>query len=344
MKILDLRTVLPRLLIVWLFVYSAPASARSGLSAGADSLELTHASMRMLLIHDQNRSIDWTGTGQGTHSGTWANGGKRSPPLAFSLSAVLPGAGQAYNRQWIKAAVAVTIEAVLIATYYSTHNDGLDAEDAFKAFAHNDWDPSRYGNWLNDYTDYLNTEYGAGIEVPIIETDIGVDFQNPQTWTAANRAAVNAMFSEMNRTERSLYHVETGASFSHQLPGFGDQQYYELIGKYFQFAPGWSDYPVWVDEEGNYTSAIDPELSGPNGTKPNVSDKFYAYAKDHAASQDLLRDASRYGLFILLNHVVAAVDAVVSAKLHNDRLTSRLGLAMTSTGAAVPVAGLGFRF
>jgi len=245
-------------------------------------------------IQDVNRPI----------KAQFVDDGKRSVPLAFGLSAIIPGTGQAYNKQWIKAAVAITIEAVLIATYISKKDQGAETESAYIQFAHEDWNPGQYGDWLNDYTLFLNSELGAGIDVPEIVTEIGVDFQHPESWSSENWVAVNTMFSQIHQTERSVYHVETGASFSHQLPAFSSQQYYELIGKYFQFAPGWSDYPAWIDENGDFTEAIDPEMSGPGGTKPNVSPKFYKYAEDHAESQDFYRSASHYGLLIVLNHFV----------------------------------------
>ena len=38
----------------------------------------------------------------------------RSVPLALGMSAVLPGAGQVYNRQWVKAGILVAAEGALI--------------------------------------------------------------------------------------------------------------------------------------------------------------------------------------------------------------------------------------
>jgi len=308
-----------------------------------DSLAIQRASLRMSMLYDSGRFIQDSWKTRNSVESEFATDGKRSVPLAFGLSAIIPGTGQAYNKQWIKAAVAISIEAVLIATYISKKNEGEELEDAFIAFAHQDWDPGRYGDWLNDYTVFLNAEFGAGISVPDINTEIGVDFQHPESWSSENRQAVQAMINQINNTERNVFHPETGASFAHQLPGFGEQQYYELIGKYFQFAPGWSDYPAWIDEDGNFTVAIDPEHSGPNGSKPNVSDKFFTYAEDHAESQDFFRSASRYGLLIALNHVVSAIDAAVISKLHNDRISTRLSLAPSRTGVLAPSVGIGIR-
>lgn len=268
--------------------------------------------------------------------------GMRSIPLAFGLSAVVPGLGQAYNGQWGKAAVAIALEAAAVTGYVLLRRNGLDEEEAFQMFAHEYWDPDKYARWLNDYTVYLTEELGASISAPPVSL-IGVDFQSPDTWTGSDRQQIAAFFSQIRVIERDVFHPETGAVFSHQLPGFGEQQYYELIGKYFQFAPGWSDYADWRDDNGSFTDAIDPEMTGTDGSKPNVSDRFLAYAKDHAHSQDVLRQASRVSLLFVVNHVIASIDAAVSAKLHNNRISTRMGLAWSPFGDPVPVASLSIR-
>lgn len=273
-----------------------------------------------------------------------ATGGERSVPLAFGLSAVVPGAGQAYNRQWVKATVAFAAELALVTTYAMTRQDGLDREAAFQRVAHQRWSPARYAAWANDYKVFLNEEHGGSIGAPDVGIPTGIDFSRPDAWSAADRMAVDELIAGIRSIEREAFHPETGAAFSHQLPGFAEQQYYELIGKYFQFAPGWDDYPDWGSAEEGFTIAIDPEHTGPGGDKPNVSETFRAYAKDHAKAQDVLRRASRMSIFFILNHVVAGIDAAVNAKLHNDRLTTSMGVATDLNGRPVAMTTLRLRF
>lgn len=273
-----------------------------------------------------------------------AQGSSRSIPLAFVLSAAVPGAGQAYNRQWVKAAFGLALEAALVTGYTVWRQQGLDGETAFQTFAHARWSPTQYAAWLNDYTVFLTNEYGASITAPPITIPTGIDFQHPESWGATEQAAANTFFSQIRAIERQVFHPETGATFSHQLPNFGEQQYYELIGKYYQFAPGWDDYAAWKDAEGNFTAAIDPELTGQGGTKPNVTDTFRAYADDHGHANDLLRRASRLSVFFIFNHLMAGVDAAISAKLHNDRLRTHMGLGYGPDGRAQPVATVQVRF
>lgn len=270
--------------------------------------------------------------------------GQRSVPLAFVLSAVVPGAGQFYNKQYVKAGIAVALEAAVITGYTMLRTKGLDAETDFQNVAHQNWSPNRYATWLNDYSDYLSSELGAVITAPKIQVVNSVDFTNPSGWSSADQAAVNTLFSQIRAIERQVYHPETGAAFSHQIPDFSAQQYYELIGKYFQFAPGWDDYGNWKDDQGRFTAAIDPEMTGTNGSKPNVSSSFYAYAEEHADAQDMLREASRISLLFIFNHLIAAVDAAVSAKLFNNKVESQMGLAYNSFGAPTPVATIRIQF
>lgn len=268
---------------------------------------------------------------------------RRSVPMAFAASALVPGVGQMYNEQRVKAVAMIALEAALIAGYLVWRNQGMDAEDAYTLYAHEFWDPARYSVWLNDYVDYLEQEQGASIGASAIEVPTGIDFSAPESWSTQERQIVRTFFDEIRAVEGVVYHPETGASFSHKLPYFGEQQYYELVGKYFQFAPGWIDYPVWR-QGGEFTGAIDPELTGPGGTKPNVQGRFREYARDHADANTLLRRASRTSALVVLSHVVSAIDAAIAAKLHNDRLDANLELSYDALDEPLFMASMSWRF
>ncbi len=92
--------------------------------------------------------------------------------------------------------------------------------------------------------------------------------------------------------------------------------------------------------EDGYNNAIDPERTGPGYTKPNIQGRFLEYARDHAHANDLLRNASRISALIVVNHLVAAIDAAVFAKLHNDRLSTQISLSHDPVSGTRPVASL----
>jgi len=269
---------------------------------------------------------------------------RQSVPLAFGISAILPGAGQVYNRDWIKAAVAIAGEATVLLLYQSWRARGVDGRDAYQSQAHTHWNPLKYAYWLNDYTQYLN-QLPDGRTVDTDPVNIpsslqGVNLTQPSSWSQSEQLAIRTLFDEIRRVERAAYHGDTGATFSHVLPFFGEQQYYELIGKYFQYAPGWDDYVAtqrdgqitWIDDNGNFLASIEPEENGGDGGKANVSARFYQYADDHADANGYLRKASRITTLLIVNHVIAAVDAAIFARLHNRRVQLRLGLIQDNLG------------
>ena len=279
----------------------------------------------------------------------------RSVPLAFGFSALLPGTGQAYNRHWIKGAVALAGEATAVYLYTSWRGKGRDGRDAYQLEAHQNWSAVRYAFWLNDFAQFLDQlPDGRAVTAEQVTIDprvLAVDLTRPDSWSDAERLLVRELFLDIRRLEEGVYHADTGAAFSHKLPFFGEQQYYELVGKYFQFAAGWSDYrsllhdgrPTWIDANGNFIETIDPEKSAADGSKPNVSPKFFQYADHHAEANGHLRRASRISTLILVNHLLAAVDAAIFARLHNLRINTSLRMARDFDGSAVmmPVLRIG---
>lgn len=273
----------------------------------------------------------------------------RNVALAFGLSAAVPGLGQAYNRQWVKAAIGLAVEAALWTGYVVWREQGLAERDDYWAFAHAHWNPAKYASWLNDYKAFLEQEYNRVITTPDVVVPAGIDaefFANPDGWSASERQAVRRLFEQIRALEadNGVIFPETGATFSHQLPFFAEQQYYELIGKYFQYAPGWDDYAAWREADGSFTGAINPEETDGAGNKIHVSDRFFAYADDHARANDLLRRSSRLSAFFIVNHVLAAFDAAISAKLHNNRIDTSMQLSHDAFGAPQTTASVRFLF
>ncbi|MDE2732578.1 MAG: hypothetical protein OXM02_10355 [Bacteroidota bacterium] len=262
----------------------------------------------------------------------------RSVPVAFGLSVVVPGAGQAYNRHWLKSAAALAAEATVIALHRTWLQQGRDGRTAYQAQVHRNWSPLRYAYWLNDYVQYLNQlPDGRMIDAaPVaISADLyAIDLTQPDGWTDRERLQVRELVLDIRRLEGAAYHGLTGVTFSHKLPFFAEQQYYELVGKYYQYAPGWSDYqalardgrPTWIDDSGQFIDSIDPDVTTPDGGRPFVSRSFFAYAEQHAAANTLLRRARRVSSLLIVNHLLAALDAAIFARLHNLRLDARVQL------------------
>ena len=149
---------------------------------------------------------------------------KKSPVLAGVMSALVPGSGEFYLGDYLKAGIFFAVDVALIATAISYNNQGNTKEDEFKAFADEHWSVVKYANYLIQHRDELNIPEDA--EIPISDDGSLLPWERILDWNALNYA-------------------ET--PFSHHLPPHGDQQYYEEIGKYNQYSSGWDAFDSQVD-------------------------------------------------------------------------------------------------
>ena len=209
---------------------------------------------------------------------------KKSPVLAGFLSLLVPGAGEIYSGEYLKAGIFVALEAAVITTAVIYDNKGdrktnefQDYADAYNNPNHN-WSVVRYAEWLVQYE-------GADRSKIIISDD-----PNLAPWDRVNWEALNE--------------AESG---SHKLAPHGEQQYYELIGKYHQYSSGWNDFTG-------------------GGNDNLVSSNFLFYAKMRGDANDLYSVASTAVVGIYVNHFLSALDAVWSSIQHNKDLAVKLRL------------------
>ena len=85
----------------------------------------------------------------------------KSPKKALFLSALVPGAGQAYGGSYLKAAGFFTLEVAGWAMYAVYTNKGNDIEDEFHAFADKHWIESDYWNWIAQKSDVDRNDMDA---------------------------------------------------------------------------------------------------------------------------------------------------------------------------------------
>jgi hypothetical protein len=207
---------------------------------------------------------------------------KKSPVLSGVLSAIIPGAGQIYNEDWWIAGIFVAAEAALITTAVVYDNKGDDQTEYFENYAddytnpeHN-WSVVRYAEWLVEY-EYNNDQ--ELLNRIVISND-----PNLPPWERVNWAELNA--------------AETG---SHNLPPHGEQQYYEMIGKYHQYSGGWNDF----------TGGSNKELISPN---------FNYYSGLRGEANDYYNTASTAVVGIYINHLLSAAEAVWGATRFNKNI------------------------
>lgn len=207
---------------------------------------------------------------------------RKSPLLGGLMSIVVPGAGEIYAEEYWKAGIFLAVEAAVITVAVIYDKKGDDKTAEFESFANQNWDIARYAEWTLKNLQVLNPSLSAA-DFNVINSDGSVNF------------------SELNRLEKAI-----GNGYSHSLAPFGDQQYYEMIGKYPQFSHGWND-------------------SNPNDTDYHIlSPNFKSYSIMRGDANDLYNVASTAVIGIYVNHFLSALDAAWSVATYNREIAMKM--------------------
>jgi hypothetical protein len=127
---------------------------------------------------------------------------------------------------------------------------------------------------------------------------------------------------------------EIGGWYSHTLPPYQSQQYYELIGKYPQFAQGWDD------AQPNASASYDE-------AKAELSYNYLYYSGERGKANDYYSKSQTGVIIIVVNHILSAADAAWTASSHNKGLNAGIGLQAVPPGArslAGPAVKLSYGF
>lgn len=221
----------------------------------------------------------------------------KSPILAGALSALIPGAGEIYNGDYLKAALFLAVEGVTI--YLNNHYNKKGDEQTifFQNFADEHWSVVRYAEWLNQWASAL-----GGTANISINPDISL-----KPWQRVN-------WEQLNQAERTV------KEFSHTLYPYGHQQYYEMIGKYPQYSQGWDDSKFAL---GIYSVAGEYYY--------DTKGKFIYYSGLRGKANDYYNIADKALIVTITNHIISMIDAIVSANRYNSRVKVEMSLEPTQT-------------
>lgn len=221
---------------------------------------------------------------------------KKSILLAGVFSAILPGSGEFYSEQYIKSAVFLGIEAAAIIVGVINNKKGDDKTNEFQSYANMNWSVARYARWTLVHARSINSDV------------------DPTTFNVFDGTG-KVVWSELNRLENE---IGQGTNYySHRLAGYGEQQYYEMIGKYPQFNPGWDDF-------GNENTAY--KYGDP------VTAHFTYYSGERGKANDFYNVASKAVVVIVTNHVISMFDAIWSAASFNKKLQVNMSLKQDQIG------------
>ena len=110
--------------------------------------------------------------------------------------------------------------------------------------------------------------------------------------------------------------------FSHELPTYNTQQYYELIGKYSEFKYGWDTY---VGKDGTRYGDDGDDVT-------YIPQQMKTYADNRGKANDYYYTASLMTGLAVVNHILSALDGAWSTSNYNKQITSEIGNASADLG------------
>lgn len=245
-------------------------------------------------------------------SNGFINAQQTVPGVAFLSSALLPGSAQAANGKWARAGIYLAVEAFSIFYYINRNNVAKDQERAYEAFTHQEWSVVAYSQWLIGYYDNNGLSHDKLDQLRTMVGGLDPDFSDTRNdW---NRVNIN-LLQEIERETDLVCGTCGSGDFSHVLPAYGSQQYYELISKYYQFEGGWSDFYA------ENVAVNNPNYDYLYDNKGDLASPLFLLGAERADRfNNNYRRAGNILNLLVINHVVSAFDALFSVKLKNAQV------------------------
>lgn len=244
---------------------------------------------------------------------------RTNPAVAFASSAILPGAGQAANGKWIRAGIYFAVEAVGIIYHLDRNATARRQEKAYEEFTHQNWSVLAYAEWLVNYS------MQNGLDNGWQNLQAHIDGKNPDFSNTTNDwSKVNiGLLHQVEQETPFVFENRYGSEFSHLLPEYGSQQYYELISKYYQYQPGWQDWYGQVTTAANQS----PDMYRYMWNGRDEPFTLFYQGRDRAQEfNDNYRAAGNILKLLVVNHVVSAFDALFTVQLKNSRIETNTNL------------------
>jgi len=258
----------------------------------------------------------------------------RSPRKAFFYSLVVPGSGQAWCGAWVRAGLFAAAEVGLVYGWYDVSiRQARDKSKEAKRFADRNWSASRYEAVRKRYYD------SAALQ----QRDQG-NLARTMPYRDRYCEAIYAFDETALREACNEPPDDTAKNYQGHLAILGDQgltvdqvsdlrntrvkdpaAFYDRIGRDEEFVPGWADATsdtVTLQGLLAYEQAIsdnDPSTI-PAAAPWGVSQMRAEYLGLRQEADDL---AATQGWFLgglVLNHMISAIDAALTAQRHNRRL------------------------
>jgi hypothetical protein len=230
--------------------------------------------------------------------------------IALLSSAILPGSAQAVHGNWLRAGIYFAVEVAALYTHLEYRSRGNRGERNYERFADQNWSVVQYADWLVEYHEHHNISNPYISDLAAILNGREPAFDTDIDWQAVD---IDLLRHAESHTPYITTDELDANNFSHVLPAYGSQQYYELISKYFQYASGWKDFYGFHEQE-----LTDPFLIDRFGGK--ASPMFWTGRDMAEKFNDQFRFSNNMLSLLIINHFVSAFDAYFTVRLKNRQV------------------------
>lgn len=233
----------------------------------------------------------------------------KKPVVNMAMSGLIPGSAQAVHKKWLRAGLYAAVEVLGIVQNRHHSNKAKRLEKQYYDFVDQNWSVVKYANWLIGYNQYYETNLNL-LDIWQSGAAQQPTYSKFEDWAQVDLERLRVLERQtIYFTSLPGGTVQRDLAFSHVVPDYGSQQYYELASKYYQFSPGWRDFSV-----ANNAAEIGA-IRWDYETISMLSPMWLDGSLQADRFNNHYRYASNWVSLLLINHIISAFDGYFTAKV-----------------------------
>ena len=265
----------------------------------------------------------------------------RSPKKALFMSLLVPGLGQAYvGQHWVNYTRAAVYLMTDVALAFGWHYYVVERQNetiaAYRKFADQNWTQARYEKGLlelhtqpftADNFALINPERKSYCDA-VQNKDANRGYLYAGCLVGPDPDPKNTQYASFKDTyddsKWSTDPISNPDSITNRRAQFVDPHtFYELLGKEVEFIRGWNDATnIGQSDSTFYLIGKDgkPILGEDGKSLPATTERQQAYIDMRAQANDYARMQAYFLGGMIVNHLISALDAAITAHYHNKAL------------------------
>jgi hypothetical protein len=261
----------------------------------------------------------------------------RSPKLAMLLSLLVPGLGQAYVKSYVKAGLFFAADVAIISTSVAFSTIGKNQYNQATAFADRNYSVSKMSSYYNGLYSFMlgSNMYGDSASADTAINAIYAD--SLKSFIQGSKVKSSSYYQTLSDQGASNPYVQGWNDCQPTIAQIANANDEPISGSKYNYTP-------YDTLELNYLVQLhNKNTNNPVGVPVyGYSDSMLAYQKMMAQSSDNTKIAMTVLFVLILNHVVSAVDALITANAYNDELLGKQSF-WHHVNLEPTVAGSGFQ-